>query len=147
MTLESFERAAAGVPDKPEITVLLIEDEEVTAEMYQQQLEHDGYRVIVAHDGVSGLATAQREAPDLIYLDLRLPGLDGFEVLERLRANPVTMPTPVVILTNYSEPELRERGLHLGALEFLVKAHVTPGQLSQSTGRWTVARADLTTLS
>ena len=78
MTLESIERDARGVPDKPEITVLLIEDDEVTAEMYQQQLEHDGYRVIVAHDGVAGLATAQRDAPDLIYLDLRLPGLDGF---------------------------------------------------------------------
>jgi DNA-binding response OmpR family regulator len=147
MTLESIERNAAGVPDKPEVTVLLIEDDELTAEMYQQRLEHDGYRVIVAHDGEAGLAAARREAPDLIYLDLRLPGLDGFRVLEHLRANPLTRPTPVVILTNYSEPDLRARGLHLGALEFLVKAEVTPGQLSQSTGRWTVTRADQTTAS
>ena len=140
MALESIERNIAGVPDEPEITVLLIEDDESIAEMYQERLELDGYRVTIAHDGEADLATAQREAPDLIYLDLRLPGLDGFEVLERLRADPLTMQTPVVILTNYSEPDLRARGLHLGALEFLVKAEVTPSQLAESTARWTVIR-------
>ena len=73
---------------------------------------------------------ATDEGPDFIYLDLRLPGLDGFEVLERLRADAATRHIPVIILSNYGEPELRERGLKLGALEFLVKADTTPAQLS-----------------
>jgi CheY-like chemotaxis protein len=73
---------------------------------------------------------ASEEGPDFIYLDLRLPGLDGFEVLERLREDPATTHIPVIILSNYGEPELRERGLKLGALEFLVKADTAPAQLS-----------------
>jgi len=110
--------------------VLLIEDDAVVAEMYRLRLSADGYTVVVGRDGEEGLRMASEVAPDFIYLDLRLPGLDGFEVLERLRGDPATTHIPVIILSNYGEPELRERGLNLGALEFLVKADTTPAQLS-----------------
>ena len=113
-----------------EVKVLLIEDDDAAAEMYRLRLVADGYSVVVANDGEQGLAMARAESPDFIYLDLRLPGLDGFEVLERLRGDPATTHIPVIILSNYGEPELRERGLKLGALEFLVKADTTPAQLS-----------------
>jgi DNA-binding response OmpR family regulator len=113
-----------------DVKVLLIEDDEAAAEMYRLRLAADGYTVVLAHDGEEGLRMATDEAPDFIYLDLRLPGLDGFEVLESLRAEPATTHIPVIILSNYGEPELRERGLKLGALEFLVKADTTPEQLS-----------------
>ena len=73
--------------------------------------------------------------PDLIYLDVRLPKMDGFEVLERLRADVATAAIPVVIVTNYGEPELQQRGLSLGALEFLVKADTTPARLSETFER------------
>jgi CheY-like chemotaxis protein len=118
------------------LTVLLIEDDEATSTMYTTRLEADGYSVIVAADGESGVARALADKPDLIYLDLRMPGLDGFEVLEHLRANEQTAAIPTVILTNFSEPELRQRGLQLGALEFLVKTETTPARLSQSAGHW-----------
>ncbi|HUZ68481.1 MAG TPA: response regulator [Candidatus Saccharimonadales bacterium] len=124
-----------------DVRVLLIEDDVDAAEMYRLRLVADGYRVVVAHDGVEGLRLAADEAPDFIYLDLRLPGLDGFEVLERLRGEAATMHIPVIILTNYGEPELRERGLKLGALEFLVKADTTPAQLSRTVERTTGPRA------
>jgi DNA-binding response OmpR family regulator len=124
-----------------DVRVLLIEDDVDAAEMYRLRLVAEGYKVVVAHDGVEGLRMATDESPDFIYLDLRLPGLDGFEVLERLRGEAATMHLPVVILTNYSEPELRERGLRLGALEFLVKADTTPAQLSQTVERTTGPRA------
>src|SRR5579864_5253163 len=113
-----------------DVKVLLIEDDAAAAEMYRLRLVADGYTVVIGHDGQEGLRLATDEAPDFIYLDLRLPGLDGFEVLERLRADEATTHIPVIILTNYGEPELRERGLKLGALEFLVKADTTPAQLS-----------------
>jgi DNA-binding response OmpR family regulator len=124
-----------------DVTVLLIEDDVAAAEMYRLRLVADGYLVMIARDGREGLRMAADEAPDFIYLDLRLPGLDGFEVLERLRADAATMHIPVIILTNYGEPELQERGLKLGALEFLVKADTTPAQLSDSVGRATGPRA------
>jgi CheY-like chemotaxis protein len=97
-----------------DVKVLLIEDDEAASEMYRLRLAADGYSVVIAADGEEGLAVAEREQPDLIYLDLRLPKIDGFQVLERLRAMPETSAIPVVIITNYGEPELRERGLKLG---------------------------------
>ena len=124
-----------------DVKVLLIEDDVAAAEMYRLRLVADGYLVVIARDGHEGLRMAADEAPDFIYLDLRLPGLDGFEVLERLRADAATMHIPVIILTNYGEPELHERGLKLGALEFLVKADTTPAQLSDSVERATGPRA------
>src|SRR5690242_13328536 len=105
-----------------ELRVLLIEDDDAWADMYRARLTADGYTVTVASDGQQGLELARGEVPDLIYLDLRLPTKDGFEVLEQLRAAPPTATIPVIILSNYGEPELRARGLALGALEFLVKS-------------------------
>jgi two-component system, cell cycle response regulator len=123
-----------------DVKVLLIEDDEFAAEMYRLRLVADGYTVVVGRDGEEGLRMATDESPDFIYLDLRLPGLDGFEVLERLRAEPATTHIPVIILSNYGEPELRERGLKLGAMEFLVKADTTPAQLSTRVGQSTGPR-------
>ena len=82
-----------------DVKVLLIEDDVAAAEMYRLRLTADGYSVVMAHDGQQGLRMATEELPDFIYLDLRLPGLDGFEVLERLRATAATMHIPVIILT------------------------------------------------
>ncbi len=118
-----------------DVKVLLIEDDVAAAEMYRLRLTADGYSVMMAHDGQQGVRMATEELPDFIYLDLRLPGLDGFEVLERLRGSTATMHIPVIILTNYGEPELRARGLRLGALEFLVKSDTNPAQLSDSVER------------
>jgi CheY-like chemotaxis protein len=126
-----------------DVKVLLIEDDEFAAEMYRLRLVADGYTVVVGQDGEEGLRMATDENPDFIYLDLRLPGLDGFEVLERLRSDPATRHIPVIILSNYGEPELRERGLKLGALEFLVKADTTPAQLSTRVERSTGPRGEL----
>ena len=124
-----------------DVRVLLIEDDVATAEMYRLRLVADGYSVVTASDGQEGLRMAADHQPDFIYLDIRLPALDGFEVLEQLRGSEATMHIPVIILTNYGEPELRERGMKLGALEFLVKAETTPAQLSQSVERATGPRA------
>jgi CheY-like chemotaxis protein len=125
-------------PMDENIRVLVIEDDPSVAEMYRVRLETDGYDVLVGRDGEEGLHLALSEVPEFIYLDLRLPKLDGFEVLQRLRSAPVTAQIPVIILSNYGDPETRERGLSLGALDFLVKADTTPRQLAarveQTTG-------------
>ena len=112
------------------LRVLLVEDDEAISAMYKHKLELDEYRVDLARDGEEGLRMALRAEYDLIFLDIQLPKLDGFAVLERLRARKSTRHTPVIILSNLGLPELRARGRTLGALEFLIKSHSTPGQLS-----------------
>ena len=118
------------------IDVLLIEDDRETLEMYRTKLELDGYRVHVALDGAEGLERARELLPDIIFLDVRLPKKDGFEVLQELRRHGPTAETPVIILSNFGEKELVERGLKLGAMEFLVKAQMSPLSLSEGINEW-----------
>jgi CheY-like chemotaxis protein len=115
------------------IRLLLVDDDIDVATMYQIQLAAHGFQVITAHSGKEAISRAGTEAPDLIYLDLGLPEMHGFDVLQQLRAGPATARIPVVILTNFSEPELVERGRALGAHDYLVKAHTPPAALAEAT--------------
>lgn len=119
-----------------EVQVLFIEDDPTVAQMYKLKLELDGYRVTMAKDGEEGLRLATENPPDIIFLDIRLPKMDGFAVLEALRATEQTKEVPVVILSNYGERELVERGLTLGALEYLIKSQTTPANLSRGVEGW-----------
>jgi len=123
--------------DADEVRVLLVEDDAALAQMYRVKLERDGYTVRVAGDGEEALRLLGRELPDLVFLDVRLPRMDGLTFLERMRADSRTRNIPVVIVSNYSEEELVSRGLQLGALEYLIKSQTTPGQLSQGVAGWT----------
>ena len=119
-----------------DVRVLFVEDDVTVAQMYRLKLELDGYLVDVAGDGVTALEKARASRPDIIFLDIRLPKLDGLSVLEQLRAEAVTARIPVVILSNWDERELVERGLSLGALEYLIKSQTTPLRLSQRLRDW-----------
>jgi CheY-like chemotaxis protein len=122
-----------------EVRLLLVEDDRIAAEMYRLKLEIDGYTVTVAPDGESALRLAtQTPLPDLVFLDIRLPGMDGFEVLERIRADERTRNLPVVILSNYGEDELVRRGRRLGVLEYLIKSQAPPGRVSSRVPGWTM---------
>ena len=127
MTLSS---RSSGRPQSDAITVLLIEDDAAIRDMYRLRLELDGYQVHTAADGEDGLEKAQRMRPHIIFLDIQLPKLDGFQVLERLRAQRATRNVPIIILSNFSETDLVERGHQLGAHEYLIKARTTPAALS-----------------
>jgi two-component system, response regulator len=117
------------------IQVLMIEDDAAIAEMYRVQFEHDGFRVSIATTGEVAVAKLADGAPDLVLLDLLLPDRSGFEVLallnERLPSHP-----PVVILSNYGEPSMIDRGRSLGAIEYLVKSRVTPAEISRQIPTW-----------
>jgi two-component system, OmpR family, phosphate regulon response regulator PhoB len=127
--------ALSEAPDE-EVRVLFIEDDPAVAEMYKLKLELDGYTVTVAKDGEEGLSIANEAPPDIIFLDTRLPKMDGFAVLERLRSADRTREIPVIILSNYGERELVDRGLKLGALEYLIKSQTTPANLSRGVEGW-----------
>jgi len=113
------------------IKVLLIEDEPDVLELYRLKLTLDDYDVITAPNGPEGLKKAQDEGPELIFLDIKMPGMDGFEVLKHLRNNDQTKDIPVVILSNFDEESMVEKGLALGANEYLIKSHFSPGSLSE----------------
>jgi CheY-like chemotaxis protein len=104
--------------------------------MYRLKLELDGYMVEIAADGLAALEKARAFLPDIIFLDLRIPKLDGLGVLEALRADPKTERMPVVILSTWNEKELVERGTSLGALDHLIKSQTTPARLSQRLKDW-----------
>jgi CheY-like chemotaxis protein len=109
------------------------------AQMYKLKLELDGYQVDVASDGEMALEMARLEPPDIMFLDIRLPKLDGFGVLQALRANPKTRNVRVVILSNYSRTELGERIAKLGVLDHLIKTETTPAKLTAGLERWLVS--------
>ena len=127
------QRAAINPDD---VRVLFVEDDASVAQMYRLKLELDGYTVDVAGDGLAALEKARTTAPDIIFLDIRLPKLDGLAVLEALRGDPSTAQIPVVILSNWNERELVERGVSLGALDHLIKSQTTPARLSQRLKDW-----------
>ncbi len=107
--------------------ILLIEDDRMIAEMYHFQLTREGYDVHIAGDGKLGLELIRTQKPDLVLLDLRLPVMEGFEVLEQLQtATPDIKTIPVVILSNYGEPRMIRQGLELGARDYLIKSATTP---------------------
>jgi OmpR family response regulator RpaB len=123
-------------PDPDEVRVLFVEDDASVAQMYRLKLELDGYSVDIAGDGLVALEKARTSHPDIIFLDIRLPKLDGLGVLEALRADIDTRDIPVIILSNWNEKELVERGIKLGALEHLIKSQTTPARLSQRLRDW-----------
>jgi DNA-binding response OmpR family regulator len=125
-----------GENSNDEIRVLFVEDDPTVAQMYRLKLELDGYHVIMAKDGEEGLRLACEVQPDIVFLDIRLPKVDGFAVLEGLRNSDRTRNVPVVILSNYGEQELVERGLKLGALEYLIKSQTTPAKLAGGVESW-----------
>jgi len=125
-----------GEHSSDEIRVLFVEDDPTVAQMYRLKLELDGYQVIMAKDGEEGLRLANEVDPDIVFLDIRLPKVDGFSVLEGLRATDRTRNVPVVILSNYGEQDLVDRGLRLGALEYLIKSQTTPANLSRGVENW-----------
>jgi DNA-binding response OmpR family regulator len=99
--------------------ILLIEDEIKLARFIELELESEGYRVSVAHDGMSGLALVRESEPDLAILDWMLPGLTGVELCRRLRATGIKI--PVILLTAKDEVGDRVTGLDAGADDYLVK--------------------------
>lgn len=102
-------------------TVLVIDDEPELVKLLDYNLTRAGYTVLTARDGEKGLAAARQHAPDLVVLDVMMPGLDGWEVCKRLRAEPATATVPLLMLTAKAEEGDRVLGLELGADDYVTK--------------------------
>jgi len=111
-------------------SILLVEDDSFISGMYQTKLVSLGYEVEVKDDGEAAWDRLQQDPlPDLLLLDIVLPKKDGFEVLEALRDDKRTKDLPVILLTNLGQKPDVERGIKLGADDYIIKAHYTPTEV------------------
>jgi len=111
------------------IKIVLVEDDAFLAGMYVTKLNLEGYDVHLASDGEKGLKLVKEELPGIILLDVILPKMSGFDVLKDLKADAKTKNIPVILLTNLGQRDDVKKGLDLGAVDYLIKAHFMPSEV------------------
>ena len=111
--------------------ILLVEDNEMNRDMLSRRLVRNGYEVLIAIDGGEGLAKARAESPDLILMDMSLPGLDGWEATRQLKAEPGTRGIPVIALTAHAMTGDRQKALSAGCDDFDTKPVELPRLLTK----------------
>jgi DNA-binding response OmpR family regulator len=109
--------------------VLLVEDEPLLANLLKQRLEKEGIKSILARDGEEGLRVLRETKPDLILLDIILPKISGFELMETLKVDPQLERAPIIIISNLGQESDVARGEALGAIQYFVKAKVSIEEL------------------
>ena len=109
--------------------ILLVEDDTALASVYRSRLELEGFDVCEANNGEDALSLAVSEHPDLILLDVMMPKISGFDVLDILRNTPETTNIRVIMLTALSQPKDKERAEQLGVDDYLVKSQVVIGDV------------------
>ncbi|MBI2797842.1 response regulator [Candidatus Saccharibacteria bacterium] len=105
--------------------ILIVEDDISLRDVYSARLQAEGYTIVTASNGEEALAVAVKERPDLVLLDIMMPRISGFDVLDIIRTTPEIAHTRVIMMTALSSPEDRERGEKLGVDQYLVKSQVT----------------------
>lgn len=117
--------------DPKKIKILLIEDDPFLLNMYSVKFEMDGFQIFVADNGEDGLKEIFNVKPDIILLDILMPKMNGFEVLENIKKsdNSEVKKIPVILLTNLNQQEEIEKGMKLGAVDYLIKAHFMPSEV------------------
>jgi CheY-like chemotaxis protein len=113
LVLESAE--TLGLPRPPEVKILCVDDDPLILQLNGDTLRFHGYKVLTALDGPSALEIAARERPALVLLDIMMPGMDGFEVCRRLKADPVLRSIPIILLTAMTDTKLNVRAFDAGA--------------------------------
>ena len=140
---DAFELLEDLPPARAELTrkgamVLLVDDEDQLRRVMKDLLERQGYTVVEARDGAQALEEVDRHAPDIVILDLNLPGVDGYSVLSQLRSRPATRQIPIIVLTAKGDEDNEVRVLELGADDFLTKpfrAKSLAARLESALGR------------
>jgi two-component system, OmpR family, alkaline phosphatase synthesis response regulator PhoP len=115
--------------------ILIVEDMESVVTLLRSLLEREGFQVTTAPDGVEALEAVRRDKPDLVLLDLMLPGLDGLEVCRRIRHDPVTAHLPIIILSGKEEETDKVIGLEMGADDYITKPFQANELIARVKGR------------
>lgn len=111
--------------------IVIVEDDKFLRDLISQKLSREGFWVHAAENGEDGEKFIYEDNPDVILLDIILPGMDGFEVLERIKKNEKVKNIPVLVLSNLSQKNDIDRAKELGAEDFMVKSNFTPGEISK----------------
>lgn len=111
------------------IKILLVEDDSFLVEMYTTKFELEGFEVSSAEDGQKGLEMVKKDRPDIILLDILMPKMDGFAVLDALKKDKETVDIPVILLTNLGQKDDVKKGFEKGAVGYLIKAHFMPSEV------------------
>ena len=114
---------------KNNATIFIIEDDQFLLDLLIRKLKNKRFGIITATTGEEGLIKIKEKSPDLILLDLILPGIHGFNVLEQLKNDPELKKIPVIVLSNLGQEEEIQKGLSLGAESFLIKANLAPDEI------------------
>jgi DNA-binding response OmpR family regulator len=117
--------------------IIIVEDDPMISEIYQRKFSESGYETLVAGSGDQVLALASKEKVDVILLDLIMPKMDGFEVIEKIRNGNYDKNIKIIVFSNLSQQEDRNRALNLGANGFIVKSNYTPSSLIKEVRRIT----------
>ncbi|MEK7595067.1 MAG: response regulator [Patescibacteria group bacterium] len=112
------------------ILIIVIEDDPLMSRMYQKIFMFDGYDVLLASNGQEGLDLARKEHPTVILLDIMMPKMNGFETLDKLKADPDTKKIPVIMLTNLAGQHDAEVALLKGAVKYIIKSEFDPKQVA-----------------
>lgn len=115
--------------------VLVVEDDKFLRELINRKLQSENFETVLAVDGEVALVLIEKEMPDIVLLDLILPGINGFEVLAKIKESEKTKNIPVVILSNLGQKDDIDKGMNLGATDYLVKAHFTPSEIIEKTNQ------------
>ncbi len=111
--------------------VLIVEDDPFYSSIYKTKVEKEGIQAVLVHDGAAAMKEAREKKPALVVLDLIMPGKDGFQVLEELKADPNLKDVIVLVLSNLSQDEDIKRVMDMGATEYLIKSNIPLGDLIQ----------------
>ncbi len=111
------------------IKALIIEDDSYISDMYRIKLESVNIQVVVAEDGMKGMKELEKDRFDVVLLDIIMPKVDGFSVLKMIKKDPNLKDIPVILLTNLGQKESVEKGIELGAADYIIKAHFTPSEV------------------
>lgn len=109
--------------------ILLAEDDQFILGMYSEKMRNLGFEVIVAEDGSEAVKLAKERKPDIMLLDIVMPKMDGFEVLKAIKENEELKEIPVILLTNLGQKQSVEKGIKMGAADYIIKAHFTPSEV------------------
>ncbi len=109
--------------------ILIVEDDKFLRDLISRKIMMEGFQALEAPDGEKGVEIAAKDNPDLILLDLILPGISGFDALEKMKNSPSSSKIPVIILSNLAQRDDIEKGIKMGAVDYLVKAKFTPNEI------------------
>ncbi len=109
--------------------VLIIEDEDIMVDLIQKKLEKEGYQVTVARNGEEGLDLIRKKMPNLILLDIVMPKMNGFEVMEELNKDPELKKIPIIVISNSGQPVELNKVKEMGAKDWLIKTQFEPHEV------------------